>query len=277
MIAAARPVSTAHPAPRTGRGYLSYTQVTTFQRCPLKWHFEYIAQRPHERVGAALAFGSAIHTAIELHFRALLAGCTAPSGEELLCGYDQAWQADAALPVRYGKGESARSLRATASRVLAAFAGSPHALPGGEILGVEEELRRPVLPGLPDLLARLDLIMRTDSALVIRDFKTARSRWTEANVTEAAPQLLLYGELARPLAEECGDLSVRLEFVVLTKTRSPGIAVHPVELDPHQLGRIQRIMIQVWQAMQTGHVYPNPSAMNCATCPFQQACRAWRG
>ena len=277
MTAAARSVPPVRSLSRTGRDYLSDTQGTPVQRCPLKWHFEYGAQRPHERGGAALAFGSAIHTALELHFRALLAGCTAPSGQELLCGYDQAWQADAAPPVRYGKGESARSLQAMASRVLAAFTGSPQALPGGEILGVEEELRRPILPGLPDLLARLDLIVRTDSALVIRDFKTARSRWTEANVTEAAPQLLLYGDLARPLAEELGDLAIRLEFVVLTKTRSPSVAVHPVGLDPHQLGRIRRIMTQVWHAMQTGHIYPNPSPMNCATCPFPQACRTWRG
>ena len=103
MTAAARSVPPVRSLSRTGRDYLSYTQVTTFQRCPLKWHFEYVAQRPHP---------------LELHFRALLAGCTAPSGQELLCGYDQAWQADAAPPVRYGKGESARSLQAMASRVL---------------------------------------------------------------------------------------------------------------------------------------------------------------
>ena len=128
-------------------------------------------------MGAALAFGSAVHAALETHFRALLAGLTAPSSEELLVAFQQAWQAEAARLVQYAQGETIKSLHDLAGRVPAAFAASPHAIPDGEILGVEEELRRHVMPGLPDVLARIDLTVRTDDALVLRDFKTARSRW----------------------------------------------------------------------------------------------------
>jgi len=45
-----------------------------------------------------------------------------------------------------------------ADRMLATFQASDFARPEGMILGVEEELRGPVLPGCPDLLARVDLI-----------------------------------------------------------------------------------------------------------------------
>ncbi len=277
MIAAARASAAPSLASRTGRNYLSYTQITTYQRCPLKWQFEYLDKRSHERVGASLAFGSAVHAALETHFRALLAGCSTPSPDELLVAFQQAWQAEVARPVQYAQGETVQSLHELAGRLLATFAASPHAIPDGEILGVEEELRRQVIPGLPDVLARIDLIVRTDDALVLRDFKTARSRWSAANQAESASQLLLYREVARPLAEEFGDLPIRLEFVVLTKTKRPAVDTHSVEFDPHALGRTQRVLARVWQAMQAGHVYPNPSAMNCATCPFPQACRAWRG
>jgi putative RecB family exonuclease len=261
----------------TGRSYLSYTQVTTFQRCPLKWHFQYVEGRAHERVGASLAFGSAIHAAIETHFRALLAGLPHPNLFELLAVYDTAWQAETAVPVQFGKGEYLSSLRELARRVLGAFLTSPAVEPGGEILGVEEELRRQVIAGLPELLAWVDLLVKTDDALVVRDFKTSRSRWSAANVTESAPQLLLYGELATPLAEAFGDLPIRLEFVVLTKAKQPTVETHVVDLDSRTVERTKRIIARVWQAMQTGHVYPNPSALNCSTCPLQQACRAWRG
>ena len=274
--AAARPPAQTAVA-LTGRDYLSYTQITTYQACPLRWHFQYVEGRPQEVTGASLVFGGSIHAAAESHFRALLAGLPAPGVPELLAAYDEAWQLESALPIQYGRGESAQSLRRLAQRLLAAFVAAPCAGPDGEILGVEETLRGPLIPGLPELLARIDLIVRTDAALVIRDFKTSRSRWTAAKLAEAAPQLLLYGEIATPLAEQFGDLPVQLEFVVLTKTKAPAIDTWVIDVDPGQIGRTKRIISQVWQAMQAGHVYPNPLAMHCATCPFQKACRQWRG
>ena len=145
----------------------------------------------------------------------------------------------------------------------------------GAILGVEEEIRSPYIPDVPDLLARVDLIILTEDALVIRDFKTSRSSWNEAKVAEAAPQLVLYGDLAAPLAEEYGARPVRLEFCVLTKTLSPQVEVFAVESEVGPLARSRRIIEQVWAAMRAGHIYPNPSALNCSACPFQRACRDW--
>ena len=50
--------------------------------------------------------------------------------------------------------------------MLRAFLASEMALPRGAVIGVEEELRGPVLGGdLPDLLARLDLIIDSGNRL----------------------------------------------------------------------------------------------------------------
>lgn len=48
----------------TGRDHLSWSQITTYQQCPLRWHFLYIEQRPRERVSASLVFGGAIHAVL---------------------------------------------------------------------------------------------------------------------------------------------------------------------------------------------------------------------
>jgi hypothetical protein len=40
---------------------------------------------------------------------------------------------------------------------------------------VEESLRGAVIPGLPDMLCKVDLIVETQDALAIRDWKTSRS------------------------------------------------------------------------------------------------------
>ena len=55
-------------------------------------------------------------------------------------------------------------------------------------------------PDYPDLLARVDLLLAEDDALVIRDFKTARNRWSAAKLDCSVDQLLIYHELAQPVA-----------------------------------------------------------------------------
>lgn len=275
---------TAPPLPTTPsmrrvdeRDYLSYTQITTFQRCPLRWYFQYEERRPLEQTSAALLFGSGIHAALELYYHALLAGCTQSSVDELLLPYDEVWQAVGPTPILFGKGETAESLHQVAQAALEAFLASPAALPAGEIIGIEEELRCVLDDELPQLLGRIDLLVRDGDALVIRDFKTSRSAWGPAKVEESLPQLWLYGQLAAPLRQALGDLPLRCEFLVITKARQPSVQLHQAPLAITH-GAHHRAMIQrVWRAMQADHAYPNPSPMNCSTCPFRNACRDWRG
>src|SRR5437588_10919614 len=54
------------------RDYISFSAIRTYQTCPLRYYFKYVAGLPEESVAAALVFGSAIHRAIEHHFRALM-------------------------------------------------------------------------------------------------------------------------------------------------------------------------------------------------------------
>ena len=105
-----------------------------------------------------------------------------------------------------------------ADRMLRAFRESDFSSPEGRIIGVEEELRGRLIPGLPDLLGRVDLLVETENTIDIVDFKSSRSSWSDDHVTEAAGQLLLYSELARPLAD---GKPIRTSFAVLTKTKTP--------------------------------------------------------
>jgi len=130
------------------------------------------------------------------------------------------------------------------------------------------------VPGVPDLLARIDLLTMTDEALVVTDFKTARSRWSSDHADEAGEQLLLYGELARRLTP---DKPVAARFVVLTKTKLPAVECYPVGLDPRRIERTRRVVARIWRAIEAGHFYPSPSPIACGSCPFCEPCRAWSG
>jgi CRISPR/Cas system-associated exonuclease Cas4 (RecB family) len=139
---------------------------------------------------------------------------------------------------------------------------------------VEEELRGQLVLGVPDLLARIDLLVETDDALVLTDLKTARNSWSDDQVTRSTGQLLLYSELVKRIA---GGKPVRLAFAVLTKGKFPDLTTYPVLADPGQVERMKGVVQRVWQAIEAGIVYPAPSPMQCPSCPYRDPCAAWRG
>jgi len=267
------PARAPPPAHLQDRDYISYSAIRTYQNCPLQYFFRYIAGLPKETISASLMFGSAIHRAIEHHFRRLLEGQAAPSVAELLAEYQLGWQ-DHSAPIRFAKDEDAASFDGVAERMLTAFASSDLAQPTGRILAVEETLRGEIIPGLPDLLGRVDLIVEEPDELVISDWKTSRARYSQDQVEDSTEQLLLYAELARDFAP---GKRVRLEFAVLTKTKEVSIDRHSAPADPLRVGRTKRIVERVWRSIEAGHFYPAPSPMNCGGCPYRGPCQKWCG
>ncbi len=197
MITAAQPVV---------RDYLSYSAVRTFQSCPLKYRFRYVDGLEEDRVSANLMFGSAIHAAVEFYFTEQLGGAAQPELDSLLNVYDNSWNERPHDTVEYGASDTSDSLHDLAERMLRAFLASELACPEGRIIGIEEEFRGELIPGLPDLLGYVDLLLETDDAIVIRDFKTSRSLWNPQQADEQSDQLLLYADLVRQVipAKHCG-------------------------------------------------------------------------
>jgi len=222
-----------------------------------------------------LLFGRSIHACAQHHFEKLLAGQPAPGVDELLDVYQAAWNEQPEGTILYGSGDTRDSLAGLADRMLKAFLASDFARPQGIILGVEEELRGPVIPGCPDLLGRVDLIVEAEDALIVSDYKTSRTTWSFDKIEQSSPQLLLYGELVQAFSPL---KPVRLQFAVLPKTKLPTVQVHEVECDPAAVARTKAVVQRVWNAIKAGpNFYPNPSPMNCPTCPFRGPCQRWSG
>lgn len=254
------------------RDYLSYSAISTYQQCPLKYYFRYVEGLPEETVSASLVFGGAIHAAVDRHFRSLLETGLAPTIEQLMQAYKEEWVQRSSRQVAFAKDETPSSLDQLAVRMLSAFQTSDLARPAGTVIGIEEELRVPLIPGVPDLLGRIDLLVDTGDALVITDFKTSRSQWTSEQADYAADQLVIYGELVR---QRIGKKRLQLQFGVITKSKQPSVAVVKVASPANQASRTKRALEQVWRAIDGGHFYPSPSAVNCGGCPFRRPCKAW--
>jgi putative RecB family exonuclease len=265
---------TKERSPPVMRDYLSYSQLNTYRSCPLRYYFRYIEQIPERTVSSALVFGTAIHAALEYWFEEQLAGNSRPDFDLLLAAYQQEWQQRDLGGIEFGKKENLDSLTQLAERVLKTFIESEFATVEGQILGVEEELRDSIIDGCPDLLARLDLIVETDEAVVITDFKTSRSRWNQQQAEQAGEQLLLYSELVKELVP---GKPLQLEFLVITKTKQPNLERYSVPVSQSRIDRVRTMVERVWDGINSGLFYPAPSPMSCGSCPFQEPCRKWTG
>lgn len=254
--------------------HFSHSALRLYQACPLRWHFKYVAGLPEGIVSASMVTGGALHQALEAHYTAILCGRRALSLDDLLDVFWDRWRELNGVKVRFPRGEDIDSVGRLAQRILLAFLASDLARPEGTIIGIEEPLRGQVIPGVPDIVGRLDLLLETADEIVVIDFKSARSAWSREHVEDASLQLLLYHELVKPIA---GDKPIRLEFALLTKTKVPDIVIHAVEPSAQQIERAKIIVKRVWSAIEGDAIYPNPSAMNCPGCPYRAACRAWTG
>lgn len=259
---------------RPVRDYVSFSALSLYQRCSLRYFFRYVEQLPEGTTSSSLVFGRALHRAIEFHFRELLAGNDSPDLDVLLAEFNDGWDETPTEQISFPKKDTRDSLAHLADRVLTAFRASDIAKPRGHILGVEEELRGRVIDGAPELLARLDLLDECDGTLTITDFKTSKSAWSADQVTDAGEQLRLYALVA---GQRFPGLPIRLAFVVFTKGKKVAIGRYEIALDAARVTRTKRIAQRVWRAISAGNFYPSPSPMNCGTCPYREPCRRWTG
>jgi putative RecB family exonuclease len=258
----------------TGRPYVSWSAISTFRTCPLKYKFRYIDGLPEESVSSALIFGTGIHTAVEQHFQAALSGDEQPDVERLMFAYRSAWLPHDPDVIQFGSTETRASLDALASKMLTAFLNSPAASVHGRVLGVEEEIRGMLVEGTPDLYGRVDLLTEDSDSLVITDIKTSRGKWSAEQVEDSGEQLLLYSHLASEISP---GKTLKTRFLVLTKTKEPVIEEHVREVNPAAVKRTLASVERVWRAIESGVFYPAPSTVSCAGCGYRAACRAWAG
>jgi putative RecB family exonuclease len=258
----------------TGRDYISWSALSTFRTCPLKYRFRYLDGLPEESVSSALVFGTGIHTAVEQFYQAHLSGDPKPDLDALLFAYRSAWLPHDPDAIQFGSTETRASLDALASKMLTAFLNSPAASVSGRVLGVEEEIRGRLVEDVPDLYGRVDLLTEDSDSLVVTDIKTSRAKWSPEQVEDSGEQLLLYSHLASEISP---GKKIATRFLVLTKTKEPVIEEHVREVEPGNVKRTLAGVERVWRAIESGVFYPAPSTMNCSGCGYRAACRAWAG
>ena len=255
--------------------HLSYSSFTTYSACPRKFSYRYLEKAPVEFVPASLAFGGAIHRAVEAINMARLEGGAIPELEVLLRVYDEAWDEATVgdIPVLHARDEDEKSLRIVAQRMLSVYREhivaqqSTH-----QIIAIEQAERFQLLLGVPPIVMRLDLLELTEAGdLIVSDLKTSRSRWNETKVMEALPQLVLYAQGLMPLLRALGAKRIVPQFVVLTKAKKPSIQTLCPTATQDDVTRLKRQVGEVWHGIQQG-VFVQRTGWQCSQCPYKKRC-----
>ena len=170
------------------------------------------------------------------------------------------------LPVRCGPGETEKSLREMARRMLSCYLARHE--PAGRVLAVEEPFRLDLSPRIAPVHGRIDLAEAApDGQIVVTDFKSAGTR----KAPDPA-QLVLYREAVRSFSAD-PDVQVSARFVVLLKAREPDVVVHEPEIGPADLQSLTGRYEEVWQPIQSGCSFP-VTGWWCGGCQWAGHCNA---
>ena len=248
---------------------ISVSQLNLYRACSLKYRFQYIDKIPKLFKSSGLAFGSAMHSAIEWLHKERLEGRDI-TVDELVKMFAADWYSQKlGIEIRIKDGESEDELAQRAKTLLGLYyeKGPKNAthteLPfrvslvdvsTGEVLDVP-------------LIGYIDLVEGDE---ILDEIKTSASAM-DIESLDTQFQLLAYA-YAFEVTFKRSPKAIKL--IDLVKTKKPRIEITEVE----KLGRAQRWFFhttkEAIRGIREGVFFPNPS-FRCKECEYQKQCGAW--
>jgi hypothetical protein len=247
-----------------GRLKLSASRLKAWMSCPMRWAATYLEGKRMEPT-PSMAFGSALHRALEVHHRTRWLG---EPTEDLLGVFVVALEGTGVEL----EGREREKLVGQAGGLLRCYLDRY----GDEgVLAAELELRAPVVDprtgeDLGELTGIIDLVTE-DGRLV--DLKTtARAPSALQGVLQNRLQLDCY----RYLVQATSSLDVRAaEIRSLIRTKVPKVEV--TQLPPRPFDGLFDAVRRYARAVEALEVYPRPGLLCSDSCVAIDACRAHHG
>jgi len=262
--------------------HISYSQIFTYLACSLKYQFQYVEQRPHERVSIALMFGSAIHSAIERYYRSLKENGVPDLLWQIQDFFQDHLNADLNsrdIPILYKKETPDRESTIQMGKGLLKAFYEGIDLTGFEIAGIELPLTARLfnedgqhvdmtVTGIIDLLLK-----DAQGNIMAIDNKTAKQPYAQATVDEDL-QLTSYAYLLASNKFVFPTADVYCRFDVMRKLKTPKFEQHYTIRTAAQRRRFAKLTNRILAGVSSRLFFPNESWM-CGDCQFAKACEAW--
>ncbi len=262
--------------------YISHSQIFTYLNCSLKYRFQYVENRPPERISIALPFGSAIHSAIEMYYRSLKNSGHPELLEAIIGRFEDCLSLDldnTDVPIIFKKDMPDRAgAMSMGKAILKAFYESVD-LNAMEIVDVELPLSATLYTdeGQPTdfkLIGVIDLLLMDENhELIVVDNKTAakpmaQSTADDDNQMTAYSYLLASNKFVFPTAQ------VKCRFDLLRKLKKPKVEHVYTSRTAADRKRFAKISNAVLAGIDAKIFMPARSWM-CGDCAYSKACQTW--
>lgn len=250
------------------RPHFSVTQLNTYLACPFKYYLQYEEKLPWEKVPSGVAFGSAIHRAIERFNRALMDGKM--DERAAIDHFASEWAIESQREgVEYKHPNEPEELKDKGKRLVQLYS---QQFADMKPQSIERVFRLPILDistGLfeasRDVMGAIDLI--ADGEVV--EIKTS-ARSVNQREADTSLQLTLYSWAYRMVF---GQEEKALKTVTLLRTAKPKIQVVQTYRTADDHTRLMELISQVIRAVELRIFYRNPNtAYGCDGCVYRIAC-----
>lgn len=248
---------------------LSASQLSCYLMCPRKYGFRYVERIEAEHRSSALAFGSAVHSALEWFHDEKVLGHE-PSPLDVVAVFLADWDGEQERGLRYKEGESADSLAALGMALLRLYL---EQFATQEVAAVEVPFEIDLVdPETGEvLLERLrgyfDLLWPGD---IIVEMKTSARRFDAADLRRRL-QLSAYAYAYRQMHGRDPSIVV----INLLKTKKPAIEVQHTDRVIADDGFLFSLIVNALRGIEAHAFPPNPS-WSCTDCEYARACSTWR-
>ena len=271
------------PAPRgemESQLHFSYSQLSTFLICPMKYAHSYVWGTPWESKPIALAFGKAIHKAAETYYRSLQTTGEIVPIDHLVDAFNSSFDGEiknTEVEISLKEGETAASLREQGIELLKLF---HKEIRPQQIASVEFPFSVSVpdiLNGGGDLPIKLvgyfDLVERDEQGTyLIVELKTSAQRFSSLRL-EYDLQATTYSYAMTKMKVATSENSCLVRYDVLLKTKKPAFEHYFVTRTEADHKRLIHLINMVLKAIENRIFYRN-SDWPCADCQFKKACFA---
>ncbi len=251
--------------------HLSASQLRLYLQCPEKYRFQYIDLIPKTFRASALAFGSALHSALSWFHKAELAGAKV-SEEQLAKIFEADWYSQKAdEDIHFKDSDDDMNLIVMGREMLSLYLRQPQRL---QVKGSEIPFVIPLVSPSEgwelgvNLEGYFDIIERDDT---IVEFKTSAAVMTSFDI-QSMMQLTAYGYAFKRLY---GRPAKGFKVVNFIKNKKPRIEVTETRRNDEDYEVFFHLVEQVLKAITQGIFYPR-SGFWCKECEYAHICPLWQ-